>query len=341
MRLRIEFHGLCLVATDTGKFEPEETDIVTILLPENTPRHAYRDGTFAVQHHPNLLIPKSNVPDPGSFDVVTSTGQGIEYVVVPLQKMDVSFDPAPARPAIMPNGENTTLGLSRVIDFDWFTDALELSPLVKPMHAERTVHPHSPAAQLVATRVQLQKGYFYTVDAAPEAYRWRYEAFFSRDHKYPPAYCLSLQLLFDAEMPESFELVLTPFDGSDPNTLQIVDAGADEILMQLGNECLDPRDWDNPKARCDPDSPDPGPVVRDTDFKAYYDLLESTEERTIELRLDGRELPVPSIAALALAMAGSEWCQRGLIQVPPESSGSGQQSDQAPNAALRSFNQHI
>lgn len=321
MILQIEFEGLCLVAVDRGKLEPKENDVVTVLLPDNAPMQTHQDGTTAIDHHPHLLIAKTNVPDPGNFEVITSTGQNIDYVVVPLRKMDVAFEPAPAQPTARPaggdtrpDGDDTTIGLGRLIDFDWFTDGLQLNRMVEPLHRESVVQPGSPATRLVATRIRLRNGVFSTINARDYEYRWSFENTLSRTEKYPRQSGVAQQLFFTAELPESFRLVLKPFDGSDPTTLEVVANRGDVVRLQIGNECLDPKDWDNPQARCN-ENEEPGPVVRDTDFKAHYTLLESSDGQSLEQRLDSRELPVPTITRLDKAMAGSEWCERALIQV--------------------------
>ena len=351
LNLQIEFHGICLVAVDKDKLEPDESDFVTVLLPDAKPKH--RDKTIAVPHRPHLLIPKANVPDHGSFDCVISTGKQIEYVVVPLKEMDVSFDPAPTRPTQPPNGNNTTVGLKKLIDFKWFTDDLGLHPDVKPMHTDPVVQPGSAATGRVATRVRLQSGYFYTEDASPTKYAWSFETSLARTAKFPPTNNIALKVFHMAVVPDRFDVVLRPFDGSGEIRLTVTGTSGGEVLIKIGNECLDPEHWDNEHMRCN-GSPVPGPIVRDTDFKAHYELLESRPP--IEARLGTEELPVPTITTLskfAIATsqaasasaeagsastrtatessqihavgddaatelpptAGSEWCERALIQV--------------------------
>jgi len=347
--MRIQFHGLCLVATDEGKLLPAADEYVTLLLPENSPRLKHRDGHAAIRHTPHMIIPAANVLNPGEVNVITSTGKEQLYVAMPLSKVDVSFQPDPKRPTDAPSGVNVTLGLSKLVDFEWFTDDITLNPLVEQLHRDSRIDSRSDGALRVATRVRLRGGYFHTVDAN-SALEWSYEFTLAKTHKSPPTSGVATELWFTAEMPDRFQIVLTPFDGSAPVVLDVVDPTGD-LVIQLGNECLPPQDWDNETASCRPK--EHRASVRDTDFKAHYELLESSDEHSIEARLGNRELPVPTITdhsfkpedQLAIAVGadstlprdaaghateaaptladkpitmGSEWCQRALIQVMPE-----------------------
>lgn len=257
-QLSVTYYGLCLFRRGGGG------SVVRINLPGTSKDDTHADGSPAKPHYARFAIPRDAVGNEGDFK---DGPPG--WIVISLDTYVVGFP--------IPKGTPDASALDTVVPFDRFVDNFRVRANVRELSAasiEATSGDfkplNSPPAEWLIPNTLTARP---PLDATSFGYNVTWTATVDDSTKAAPAITFA-----------------TPA-GTPALPAMLLKTDLGPVDMILGNVCNpDPVDWPNmPVETC----PGPDPCI-DEDFKWLYKLLEPTDAKDWQQRLNGKPLPVPN-----------------------------------------------
>jgi hypothetical protein len=266
-----------------------------LLLPRaDTSVPTHKDDRSTYEHGAWLCVERSDVASHNGDPDVRKTHFDfrLEGAAISIAGLG-NADPGP--------GTAPSPGLGSLANIRDFTSDLALDPTTSAPFIADPPGNAAWAAKALYSHLHITQGRFDTVDSIP-AGQWHFSDSLSKTGTPGTKPALAVRIHWRVQRVASLVITLTPFDGSTPTTIQLTNRPGD-FMLQLGNNCLPPSLWDSTGHLCPSTTSQIGePELRDIDFKWLFDLMESTDGKSIRNRLADssqappfKELPVPGL----------------------------------------------